>query len=60
MTIAWAGAGLALLLAVVAGLADRRRARRADPDRVGWVDWRALQFVGLAAFLIFASIGFNA
>ena len=46
----WAAAGAALALAVWAGIADHRRARRPDLDRVGWVPWTLIQVIaGLAA-----------
>jgi len=38
-------------LAVIAGLGERRRRRRHDPDSVGWVDWPTVQMlatIGLA------------
>lgn len=34
----------ALVLAVVAWLGDRRRARRSDPDAVGFMPWTGLFF----------------
>ena len=41
------GGGALILLAVVAMRMDRRRTRRRDIDRVGWVPWTGL-FVMLA------------
>ena len=45
-----------LALAVIAGLGERRRRRRADPDAVGFMPWRTIAFwamlVGLCAGLI--------
>ena len=38
--------GLALLaMAIVAGVLERRRLRRASIDRVGWMPWFAISFV---------------
>ncbi len=41
------GGGLLVLLAVIALAMDRRRSRRKDIDRVGWVPWTGL-FLALA------------
>jgi hypothetical protein len=41
--------GVALAVAVLAGLADWRRAKRRDLDSTGWVPWRGLQ---VAAFFV--------
>jgi hypothetical protein len=35
-------------LAVAAGVAERRRSRRRDIDKVGWVPWPLVQVVALA------------
>jgi hypothetical protein len=53
------GAGGSVLVALVAAAAERRRQRRRDPDRVGWVDWRALQLFGLVVALVLVSVGLN-
>ena len=38
----WAG-GIALALAVIAGLADWRRTNRKRIDDYGWMPWRGIQ-----------------
>lgn len=43
----WIGGGAAVLVAAIAALADRRRGRRRDIDRVGWVPWTAIQVVAM-------------
>ncbi|MBB5715255.1 hypothetical protein [Sphingomonas aerophila] len=53
------GAGGSVLIALVAAAAERRRQRRRDPDRVGWVDWRAVQLFGLVGALILVSVALN-
>ncbi|WP_166037596.1 hypothetical protein [Sphingosinicella sp. YJ22] len=55
----WGAAGVALVLAVVAGLADRRRNRRASLDDVGWVPWRGIQVAAMFAVLALAILGFK-
>ena len=47
-------AGGAALLAAVAWLADRRRARRSDPDAVGFMPWTTLFF--WSAFVAFLAL----
>ncbi|WP_267393836.1 MULTISPECIES: hypothetical protein [unclassified Sphingomonas] len=54
------GAGAAVLLAIAAGMGDRRRWLRRDLDRVGVVDWRAVQMAALLAAMIMAGLGFHA
>lgn len=54
----WGGA--LLLVSAIALLGERRRAKRKDVDRVGWVPWRDIGvltlFAGLA-LLGFAAMG---
>lgn len=45
----WGAAAIALVIAVLAGIADARRARRDDLDRVGLLDWRSVQMFALIA-----------
>ena len=45
----WGGAAIAIVGAVLAGVADWRRTRRDDLDRVGWLDWRSVQMFALIA-----------
>jgi hypothetical protein len=39
-------------VALAAGLADHRRRRRADLDRIGWVDWPTVQMLALIGLAI--------
>ncbi|WP_010543942.1 hypothetical protein [Sphingomonas elodea] len=55
----WIGAGVALLIAILAGLAEHRRRRRRDLERVGWVPWIAIQMAGLFAALVLASVALH-
>jgi hypothetical protein len=52
-------AGLAAVaLALIAWLADRRRARRADPDAVGFMPWTSLFFwAAFVGFLLLVAAG---
>ena len=56
----WAMASLAALLALAAGLADRRRARRTDLDRVGWAPWPLLLILALILAALFAALALKA
>jgi hypothetical protein len=49
----------AIMLAAVAGLRERRRKRRVDPDRVGWIDWPTVQMLALIAAAVSAIIAFH-
>ena len=54
----WGGA--LLLISALALLGERRRAKRVDVDRVGWVPWRDVAALTLFAGLVllcFAVIG---
>jgi hypothetical protein len=48
----WIAAGAALLVAIVAGIADHRRNRRDRLDDIGWVPWRGLQVAAFFALLL--------
>lgn len=51
----WSGVAACVAVAVASGLADWRRARRADPDRVGFMPWPTVQFAALFAAVIVAA-----
>ena len=56
----WLIAGtVAFAVAVLAGLGERRRKRRLDLDRVGWVDWPTVQMAALIAVAIFGIIAWH-
>jgi hypothetical protein len=47
------GGALAVIIAIIAWLGDRRRMRRSDPDAVGFMPWRDVFFWAfLAACLL--------
>jgi hypothetical protein len=46
----WTLGGMLLVLALVAGFAEHRRARRRNLDKPGWVPWALIQVLaGLGA-----------
>jgi len=54
-------AGLtAAMIAIAATLADRRRLRRADLDKVGWVPWTTLFFLALLAAVVLLALAAKA
>jgi len=56
----WTAAAIALLVALASGLAEHRRRRRADLNRIGWMPWVTIQLVALFAMLILASLALHA
>ena len=48
----WAADGIALGIALLAGVADWRRANRSRVDGWGWMPWRGVQMAAL-----FAAVG---
>lgn len=55
----WGGVAACAVLAVGSGLADWRRRRRADPDRVGAVDWTTVQFAALFGGVMLAALALS-
>jgi hypothetical protein len=56
----WIGAGTCLAVAVVGLLGEMRRRRRRDFDRVGFMPWQTVQFLGVLGALMFAFAAFHA
>jgi multisubunit Na+/H+ antiporter MnhB subunit len=56
----WGGAVALVLIALASGIADRRRRRRADWDRVGMVSWPLIQILALIGALACAMLGLKA
>lgn len=57
--IAEGAVGLALAIALLAGVADWRHRRRDDLDRVAWLDWRWVQVFALIAAIVAFSVVVN-
>ena len=56
----WTADGIALAVAVLAGVGDWRRVhRRAGFDDIGWVPWRGIQVAALFAVLVFTVLAFK-
>lgn len=56
----WVVAGGATLIAGVASLADRRRSRRRDLDRVGWVPWPGVLIVAIIVAALATALALKA
>ena len=50
----WIVGGVALLFALVAGVADSRRHNRRNLDATGWMPWRGIQVA--AVFVLIADL----
>ena len=54
--VLWTGVGVAAATTVFAAIADRRRNRRRDLDRPGWVPWSLVHVIALFATMVLAAI----
>jgi len=54
--ISWSIAAAGAVVAALAALADRRRAKRRDMDAVGWMPWPLVLIVALLVAAIGAAI----
>lgn len=52
----WTIAGASAALAAFASFADWKRQRRRNPDRVGFMPWTLVTFVGIFAAFCFAAL----
>lgn len=52
----WGASAIALIVAGVAILADRRRNRRSDPDAVGFMPWPLILVLALMVAAVAAAI----
>jgi hypothetical protein len=59
-TILWIGCGLLVALAILCALAERRRARRRDLDRPGYVPWQLLEVFAFLLAVVAAALAVKA
>jgi uncharacterized membrane protein SpoIIM required for sporulation len=52
----WGAAGLLLLLAMLAALAEHRRNRRRNLDQPGWAPWNLIQILAFMLALAAAAL----
>ncbi|HEY7808989.1 MAG TPA: hypothetical protein VIA98_01260 [Allosphingosinicella sp.] len=52
----WWAAGALLALAVTAAIAEHRRRRRPNLDRVGWVPWDLIQVLAFLGAVVAAAL----
>lgn len=52
----WIGVGALVAVAAGSGLADWRRAKRRDLDRVGWMPWTLVQVMALLGAVVTAAL----
>jgi len=55
----WIAVAVAVVLAIAAGIADWRRSRRADLDRIGVLDWRTVQVLCLIVAAMLGAVALN-
>ncbi|WP_109809260.1 hypothetical protein [Sphingosinithalassobacter portus] len=55
----WTGAVAAIFLAIVSGVAEHRRQRRSNLDRVGLAPWSLIQFLALLAAVILGGLAMD-
>lgn len=55
----WVGVGSCVAVAIASGVAEHRRHRRNDLDRVGVMPWPTIQFIALFAAVIGAAVALH-
>ncbi len=52
----WAAAGAAAAVTVISGVADHRRGKRRNLEKVGWMPWAMVQMLGVIATFVLAAL----
>jgi hypothetical protein len=52
----WGICGAAVAVAALASYADRRRARRSDPDKVGFMPWPLIMILAMLSAAVLAAL----
>lgn len=52
----WIGVGAFVTIAAGSGLADWRRAKRRNLDRVGWMPWTLIQIMAVLGAVVTAAL----
>jgi hypothetical protein len=55
----WGGAAAAVVVAITSAFGERRRSRRRDMDRVGFMPWTLIQVLAMLLAVILASVALN-
>ena len=58
-TLLWAAAAGLFVLAALAALAEHRRTRRRNLDRVGWVPWNLIQILAFMSSVVAMALAFK-
>jgi hypothetical protein len=56
----WSICGVAVAVAVIASYADRRRARRKDLDKVGFMPWPLITIMAMISAAVLAAVALKA
>ncbi|HEY5723926.1 MAG TPA: hypothetical protein VIT45_16575 [Allosphingosinicella sp.] len=52
----WWTSGISAAVAAVSALAEHRRIRRRDLDKVGWVPWNLIQIIAFLVAIVAAAL----
>jgi hypothetical protein len=52
----WWASGISAAVAALSALAEHRRSRRRDLDKVGWMPWNFIQILGFLGAIVAAAL----